>query len=176
MEGPWSSKDAMVNAAMEALSKLPPVTHLFEIDADEVWTESNLNAATSDLDNASASCGQFLSDYYVGPGLLARGEWGESRIFPYRRLWRYKSGMRFRMHEPPEMDGGNGVTILLPQRFKHYAYYYEQDVKFKNDYYTGHDDIYTKWLSLQKETVWPQPLSRLISGFWGKTNTRIEKE
>jgi hypothetical protein len=39
----------------------------------------------------------------------------------------------------------------------------------------GHEGIFERWKSLQKETVWPQPISRLITGWWGKTKTTIGK-
>ena len=175
-EGPWSSKDEMVNVAMEKLDMFPPASHMFEIDVDEVWTKENMLSAISDLDNCHAHCGQFHCECYVGPGLRAYGEWGEGISLFYIRLWKYKPGMRFATHEAPVMRGGNGITVLLPQKFKHYSYYFEKDVKFKDIYYSGHEGIHANWLSLQKETVFPQPLSRLISGSWGQTKTRIEKE
>jgi hypothetical protein len=174
--GAWLSKDEMVNVAMEKLDTFPPSSHMFEIDVDEVWTKENMLSAITDLDNQHANCGQFHCECYVGPGLKAYGEWGEGKMMPYIRLWKYRPGMRFATHEAPVMRGGNGHTVLLPQKFKHYSYYFEKDVKFKDSYYSGHEGIYANWLELQKETVWPQPLSRLIKGSWGQTKTTIEKE
>lgn len=177
--GAWGSKDAMVNAAADVLrAAVPPDAraHVFQIDIDEQWAVQEMDEAIEHLGYMEADCGQFLCDYYVGPGLVARGEWGEGLREPYVRLWKWRKGFAFDTHEPPLLIGGNQFTTLLPQRFKHYAYYFEQDVAFKNDYYSGHDGVLDRWRELQAETSWPQPISRLISGPWGKTVTFIHRE
>lgn len=174
---PWSSKDEMVNVALDALKgfwQAGEPCYLWQIDADEQWTEDGMSEAEMMLDYMAADCGEFYSTYYVGKDLLALGEWGEGKKLPYRRLWRWK-GQNFATHEPPELIGGNGKTALLPQRFDHFAYYFPQDVQFKEKYYKGHEGILAKWQALQKETVFPQPISRLISGSWGQTRTEIVK-
>jgi hypothetical protein len=177
--GPWESKDAMVNAAADMLrAAVSPDAraHVFQIDIDEQWTAEQMEEAIHNLGYMDAECGEFLCDHYVGPGLLARGEWGEGHRLPYVRLWKWQPGFAFDTHEPPKLRGGNHLTVLLPQRFKHLAYYFEQDVAFKNDYYSGHEGILERWRGLQTETSWPQPISRLITGPWGKTLTYIQPE
>ncbi len=173
----WGNKDEMVNAAIKVLKgcggQFNPC-HLFEIDIDEQWTIEQMTEAERILDEQQAKTGEFLCNYYVGPNLLAKGEWGEGLALPYRRLWRWE-GEQFKTHEPPELEGGNDKTALLPQRFNHYAYYFEQDVKFKDAWYGGHEGIYERWKELQKETEFPQPISRLITGMWGRTKTEIVK-
>ena len=69
---------------------------------------------------------------------------------------------------------------MLPQRFQHYAYYFRQDVKFKDAWYKGHEGVYERWVELNKQAeqadigaVWP--VSDLITGAWGKTDTVIRK-
>jgi glycosyltransferase involved in cell wall biosynthesis len=169
--GNWASKDAMVNCCTEliAYSNTSPINFvsdwfnynpeklvnnvfLWQIDADEQWTPEAMDEAEKQLDG---DCGMFLCDYYVGKNLMAKDE------RPYKRLWRWK-GQGFASHEPPVLKGGNGKEMLLPQRFDHYAYYYERDVIFKDEWYGGHKGIHKRWLELQKETVFPQPLSRLL--------------
>ena len=71
--------------------------------------------------------------------------------------------------------GGNGKEVLLTPRFRHYAYRFEKDVLFKSLYYQGYEDVLKKWRALQEETVFPQPISRLIPGYWGSTATEIIK-
>jgi hypothetical protein len=176
--GMWDSKDEMVNKALETIGDLfnyicsSSYVFLWEIDADEQWELRDMISAETSLYAENGTTGMFYANHYVGKNLLARGEWGEGKIIPYKRLWIW-SGERFISHEPPEMDFGETVEILLPQRFNHYAYYFEKDVKFKNDWYSGHEGVLQKWLDLQKETCFPQPISRLISGHWGTTNTQI---
>ena len=172
----WDSKDQMINHAIFHIKDEMKINNcfLFEIDIDEQWTIEQMAEAEQMLIDQGGKTGLFLADFYVGENLLAKGEWGEGKKLPYRRLWKWE-GEYFKTHEPPVLEGGNGREILLPQRFKHYAYYFEQDVKFKNDWYGGHEGIYERWLALQKETEFPQPISRLITGGWGKTKTEIAK-
>lgn len=172
-EGLWDSKDEQVNAAVIEAKKYGP-GFLWEIDCDEQWSPYDMAAAEKDLINQRGKTGCFLSNYFVGPNLIARGVWGEGRGFPYKRLWNW-NGELFASHEPPILFGGNGPEILLPQRFNHYAYFFEQDVLFKETFYTGHDHIHQNWKSLQCEKNFPQPISKLVSGHWGNTNTIIEK-
>jgi len=174
------NKDQMVNCAIEGIlksfgNKIPDDCYLYQIDVDEQWDKEQMDQAEAMLEYMRGDCGKFLCDYYVGSGLLAKGDWGEGRKIPYRRLWKWR-GQKFQTHEPPELEGGNGVEILLPQRFKHYAYYFPEDVKFKESFYTGHDGAYARWCDLQEETAFPQPLTRLITGPWGRTNTVIVRE
>jgi hypothetical protein len=183
----WGSKDEMVQAAAHIIRREVKGVHLrigaiflWQIDADEVWTEQQMYAAEQALRASGADCGCFHADHYVGEGLVARGEWGEGNApddplrNAYRRLWRWR-GQQFKTHEPPELEGGNGRCVLLPQRFTHNSYRYEKDVIFKSRYYQGYEDLHKKWLSLQKEMVFPQPISRLINGYWGQTATVIER-
>ena len=151
--GIWESKDTMVNTAIEWIKEnLTENAFLWQIDIDEQWTPEAMDMAEKEL---IGDTGLFLADYYVGPGFMAKDE------RPYKRLWRWK-GQRFASHEPPLLEGGNGTEQLLSQRFNHYAYYYEKDVRFKDDWYGGHEGIYKRWKELQEETNFPQPLSRLL--------------
>jgi hypothetical protein len=133
-KSPWKSKDDMVNAAIKEICKKTQEAYLFQIDADEQWTTAQLEEAIKLLDYADADCGMFCAEYWLGDDLRAVGEWGECKLQPYRRLWRWK-GQKFATHEPPELEGGNGFSVWLPERFNHYAYYYDNDVKFKSEYY-----------------------------------------
>lgn len=174
--GAWSSKDAMVNAATDALWwYMDGGTFLWQIDADEQWDSNVMIEAENALVEEGGNTGMFLADHYIGKHLVARGEWGEGRKLPYRRLWRW-DGRGYSTHEPPELEGGNGVEKLLPQRFSHYAYYFDQDVQFKEQYYGGCDGLYSRWLRLQNKPEmqeWPQPLSALGVGSWDNTDTSI---
>jgi hypothetical protein len=168
----WPSKDAMVNAAIAEVKKHTDSCYLWQVDVDEQWEKEAMADAEHAMEYMGADCGEFLCEYFVGESLIACGEWGEGKRLPYRRLWRWK-GQLFATHEPPELSGGNGERILLPPTFMHYAYYFPQDVEFKELYYTGHEGIYGRWLDLQAETDFPQPIGRLITGPWGRTRTEI---
>lgn len=184
---PWSSKDAMCRAAISDIKGWAAASeawrgygkdYLWQVDADEVWDKDDLTAAEFYLSGQGGNCGCFHADYMVGVGLVARGCWGEGNdpVEPlknaYRRLWAW-GGETFDTHEPPALLGGNGREILCPQRFTHYAYYFDQDVRFKEQYYSGHEGIYQKWLNLRTRQDFPIPVSELVSGPWGKTATQI---
>ena len=173
---PWISKDEMVNRATDCIRTDLEINrcNLWEIDADEQWEGAWLSKAEDLLDVVDGKTGEFLCNYYVGKDLFAVGEWGEGNRLPYRRLWKW-SGQDFKSHEPPELVGGNGRTVFMPIRFNHYAYYFESDVVFKENYYSGHVGIHSRWRAIQKEIIPANgiPISRLISGLWGRTKTRI---
>jgi len=169
--GIWKSKDEMINRSLKSLYYMGTPVYLWQIDIDEQWTKEQMDEAEYDLICSYDDTGMFLCDCYVGKYLLAKGEWGEGKQLPYRRLWRWK-GQSFISHEPPILKGGNGKEILLSQRFKHYPYYFLQDINFKEDYY-GYEGLYKRWKDLQKETKFPQPINRLIPGKWGESNTEI---
>lgn len=172
------NKDEMVNRAIEELDEFvleKSKYYLWQIDVDEQWTEEQMSKAEMMLEYMGGTCGKFLCDYYVGPNLLAKGDWGEGRQTNYRRLWKWR-GQRFKTHEPPELEGGNGLEVLLPQRFKHYAYYFPEDVQFKEAFYSGHEGAYLRWAALQDATEFPVSVDRLITGPWGRTKTVIVRE
>jgi hypothetical protein len=180
----WASKDNMVNAAVGAAvhlkaGVLTPI-FLWQLDIDEQWTIDQMDAAECTLTEVGADCGCFHANHFVGPDIVAKGTWGEGNDpedplrNAYRRLWLW-CGRRFETHEPPMLYGGNGKEVLLPQRFNHFSYRFEQDVLFKQRYYQGYEDLHKKWCSLQSETTFPQPVSRLIGGYWGSTDTVIQR-
>ena len=168
--GLWLNKDHQVNAGINELKKHTNEAMLWEIDADEQWNITQIEAAERALIAANAKSGWLWANHYVGHNLVCRGEWGDG---PHRRLWKWH-GELFEKHEPPVLMGGGEPHIILPQRFEHYAYYFECDVKFKDKWYGGHQGIYDRWLSLQKETVFPQPISRLFGDQgYGRSKTTI---
>lgn len=176
--GFWNSKDEQVNAAIQQIKNITDNCFLWQMDIDEEWTEESLNQAETELKESGAKAGGFLANCFLGKDILAKGEWGELKPSGYFRLWDWK-GESFIRHEPPIINYNNGEyeTKLLTPRFNHYNYYFEKDVKFKNDWYSGHEGILERWKmlnSLPKETF-PIHISSLIQGSWGQTYTFIFK-
>ncbi len=168
--GFWNNKDDMVNAAMKVICDKNP-DFFWQIDCDEMWTHDQICEAEYHLRETKSNTGVFLSEYYIGTNLLAIGEWGEGRKGGYKRLWKF-NGNIFHSHEPPLLVGGNGKEILMSQVFKHYAYYYDEDVKFKEDFY-GYKNLYKNWLAL-KTMIPPIKLNYFFNdGNWSKTKTII---
>jgi len=178
----WAGKDDMVRAAVDALILAGhKECFLWEIDADEQWLPEQMERAEERLLRENAKTGTFLCDYYLSHDLLAVGQWGEGNLIPYRRLWHWR-GEQFAKHEPPELEGGNGKTILIEERFKHFAFLFERDVYFKSQYYGGHEMIYHPWLKLQLEAErskleFPLHISFLFGkkGWIGESKTYIKK-
>jgi hypothetical protein len=181
---PWQSKDEQVNSALTVILNeigLEDNTFLWQVDVDEQWTIEQVENAERELVAQKGDCGCFHCNYHVGKDLYAIGAWGQGNDpsdplkYAYRRLWLW-DGRPFEKHEPPVLEGGNGKEVLLTPLFEHYAYTDSATVRFKGLYYSGHEGIYEKWLKLQTEITFPQPISYLISGPWGKTATVIVKK
>lgn len=176
-DGFWNSKDDQVNRAIEEVKKLTDKCFLWEFDIDEQWTAEALDQGEKELTEEGLRYGAFMSRYYVGKNLLAKGHWGEGRDGGYIRLWDW-AGESFIRHEPPTLDGLEGredLGKMLSPIFDHYSYYFDEDVKFKDAWYSGHENIYERWKyvnSLPKE-VFPIHISSLITGYWGTTDTGI---
>ena len=171
---PWKSKDEQVNAAIEEIKKTVKECFLWQVDIDDQWALCSLVAAETKLIENKGKTGCFVCNYFVGPKQQVFGEWGEGITEPYRRLWHWE-GESFKTHEPPQLDGKNGPGLLLPVRFNHYAYYFEEDVKFKEEYYGNYDGLYDRWKAIQtnNSTI---PVSELLGPNlrWSYTNTSIQ--
>lgn len=181
----WKSKDAQVNACIHAM-KLQKFQKCFlwQIDVDEKWDIKDIEEAELKLISANAKVGTFSCNYWVGNGLVARGIWGEgSGDNAYKRLW-FWEGEWFKSHEPPILDIKKGIFFeeFITNRFNHYAYCYEQDVKFKDKWYGGHEGIYKRWEWLQndaktKPVGYSWPINVLLDSktYWGRSDTYIIK-
>ena len=174
--GLWASKDEQVNSAAETINSITQNCFVWEIDADEQWRICDMVQAEKQLIQSNGKTGMFTCNYFVGKDIVVKGQWGEGSNIPYIRLWNW-SNDSFKRHEPPQLKNGDGNMIRLPQKFNHYAYYFEQDVKFKETWYTNHEGIYDGWKKLQTETVFPQHIKSLFTkgGYWANTHTYIHK-
>lgn len=140
----WNSKDEQVNAAITEVKKLTDKCFLWQVDADEYWTIIDIIANEEYLNYFDADAGLVEFDHYVGDGLLAVGDWGSG---VHKRIWKW-SGQRFLSHEPPLLENEKR-SIVCPEKYKHYAYYFEEDVRFKAEYYKGHESVYSGWKYLR---------------------------
>ena len=147
-EGAWPSKDVQVNAAIKEIKNLYEECFLWQVDVDEHWRKDQLEEAEQLLLRHNGKTGCFLCDFLVGENQQVFGEWGECIHDKWRRLWHW-TGEEFSAHEPPTLKGKNGPGFLLPQRFTHYSYYFDQDVLFKEKYYGGYDGLYERWKQIQ---------------------------
>lgn len=173
---PWNNKDEQVNAAIDYIKTLTGDCFLWQIDVDEQWTLDQLEYAEEKLIENDGKTGCFLSKYFVGENQIVTGHWGEGKIEPYRRLWRWR-GESFKAHEPPTLDGKNGPGFLINVKFNHYAYFFEEDVKFKEKYYQGYDGLYERWKRVQSNRGTVHVRELLGNNiWWSNTNTYITYE
>lgn len=172
----WPNKDHQVNAAIEEIKKHYSNCLLWEVDIDEQWNKESLEKSESELIESNAKTGCFLANYYVGKDLVARGVWGEGSHTPYMRLWNW-NGELFSTHEPPNLAGGNGHTVLLTPRFNHYSYFFEEDVLFKELYYGGYTGLHSRWSAVQTSPTFPIHIRSLLGNNtgWANTDTFIHK-
>lgn len=170
----WNSKDEQVNACIQEILKHTNNSMLWQIDIDEQWTLEKIIQAEKELKEKKGKTGCFLSNYFIGPNQQVFGVWGEGIKTPYRRLWDW-NGEEFLTHEPPTLKGKNGPGFLLTPRFNHYAYYFKNDVKFKQLYYKGYEGLLERWENIQcnrttkhiKEFLGPNI-------WWSNTETYIQ--
>lgn len=160
-DGMWNSKDEMVNRAIEEIKKITSSCFLWEIDIDEQWTSEQIIKSEIELKEKKAKSGKFNVFQFVGENLIAIGkDWAGE---PFNRLWIW-NGEKFKSHEPPILDC-KYETVLLSEKMKHYSFYFDEDVKFKNDWYSDHDGLYENWIKLKKEIDFPKHITYLLPKF-----------
>lgn len=177
----WHGKLSMVNAAMEAIFE--PCL-LVEIDADELWTSSQLTALHHLFTkHPRAHLAYFYCRYFVGPNLYlsTRNGFGNHTDYEWLRAWRYAPGMRFKSHEPPVLEGATQHPLLHADTeraglvFDHMAWATEPQVAFKCRFYGSRANkrgaLYSSaldgWHKLQHDALnpklqWPQLASTYL--------------
>lgn len=154
----WMSKDHQVNKALEVIRQYTQDCYLWEVDCDEHWTKEKLIAAEAIAENSSHICFAFQFNHFVGPRLIAHGEWGDGCL---NRLWKW-TGQPFRSHEPAVIMGQRSAYLIPDIKFDHYSYYFEKDVAFKASYYKDHEQVLDKWHLLQSMQQFPVHISSLF--------------
>lgn len=167
----YDSKDSQVNIAIAILKKICGKCYLWEVDADEHWKEEDLKRAEQFADKSTSVGFKFQFNHYVGPGIIATGDWGSGHL---NRLWKW-TGQYFQSHEPAMLRGQRGVTAVPDVKFDHYSYYFKKDVMFKSKSYPGHEKVVQNWESIQPPNEYPMHISRLfgIDTKIGKSNSLI---
>ena len=184
---PWDGKLEMVSAP---LPNLPDECLLWQIDADELWTPAQINAAYQLFsENPDRTAAFFLCHFFFGPGIASSRPdvFGNFTRYEWLRLWKYKRGDQWMAHEPPTLSRRNaqGAYVDLGRlnpfmhsetqscglMFQHYAYATEAQVAFKESYY-GYQGALESWKRLQH----PEARGRRIREYldWVK-NAEIRK-
>lgn len=169
--GMWNGKDHMVNAGLTELKKISNKCLLWAIDIDSQWSLEQIEKSEKELIDKGGKTGVFYYNHYVGKNLITINGWGTAQ---YYGLFDW-NGEDFERHEPTILAGGNGNCVIMSEKFQHYGYYFERDVKFKDKWHGNHQGIYDGWLKLQKETKFPQPIRYLFPNYPNNDNTLIIK-
>jgi ADP-heptose:LPS heptosyltransferase len=164
----WDGKCAMVNAP---LANLGEDALLWQVDADELWTYSQIiRARALFLAHPEKTAALFYCHYFVGPDLVvaSRNTYGNYE-HEWLRIWRYQPGDRWATHEPPRLCRGKlDLASINPFRhaeteamglvFQHFAYATEAQLRFKESYY-GYAGAVAQWRKLQQAETFPLNLS-----------------
>ncbi len=163
----WDGKREMVNAPLAAV---PNDSLLWQVDADELWTATQIiRARALFLAHPEKTAAFFWCHYFVGPDrvITSRDTYGNHPDFEWIRVWRFQAGDRWIAHEPPRL--GRTVrgavadvaqinplkhreTEALGLVFQHFAYATEAQARFKKDYY-GYANAVKAWRKLQKAAL-----------------------
>jgi hypothetical protein len=162
VHGQWPEKDEQCNAMLHLVPD--DVTHIWEIDADEVWRPNDVRQILDVLEEVDSMSFRTWSFF----GGLGRYMTGFEEDFEFHRIKRWYPGVRFSTHRPPTMLAPDGwpwrehnhwnheKTDRMGWRIFHYSYVFPSQVKKKAAYYWNHDsgsqianwyeDIYWQWV------------------------------
>lgn len=162
----WEGKVAMVNACLDQL-KEPCI--LLQMDSDECWSAEQLTALVGFFRaNSTMNSARFFCRYFIGANIEITSKNGYgNRPEEWIRAWRWKPGMKFLRHEPPDLPDTKPCatrehTSSVGLIFDHYAYATESQVRYKEQFY-GYADAVLQWNRLQQNKTWPVPeLNRFL--------------
>ena len=171
----WNGKVEMCNSFMDNVEN----SILMQVDMDEFWS----NKVLADMFNWCEQYNgpktlRFKCNFFVGEDLITAGEhcYGD---MPYEwdRLWIINEKTNWKSHEPPSLNRlalsyDKEFTTDKNWGFRHYAYKYEEQVKFKEDYY-GYVGAVDGWKRLQNETKFPVYLRDYFP--WVNDHTQVVK-
>jgi hypothetical protein len=173
----WPGKTAMCN---HALSKITEPGILLQIDSDELWESSQIERLARILDGGTYAKAIVPMIYFVGPNLITIGEncYGNNPG-EWVRAWRFNLGMQFLSHEPPILTGlprASELTRFESRALKiiphHYAYVFEHQVAFKEEYYR-YPGAVAQWKRLQAHRgPWPVRLRDFLPWVDSKSQAR----
>jgi predicted O-linked N-acetylglucosamine transferase (SPINDLY family)/glycosyltransferase involved in cell wall biosynthesis len=176
----WDGKREMVNAPLTNISE---ECLLWQIDADELWTATQICKARQMFVNApERNAAYYWCHFFVGERLVVSSHncYSQNPGSEWSRTWRYRPGQIWATHEPPkltEVAGQADCPFLHHETeaeglvFQHYAYATLEQLQFKRDYY-GYQDAVEGWMRLQVQSSYPVALANFFS--WVQDGTMID--
>ncbi|MBN2809604.1 MAG: glycosyltransferase [Deltaproteobacteria bacterium] len=184
----WHGKLEMVNAPLPAIKE---ECLLWQIDADELWTVSQINRARElFMKFPDRTAAYYWCWFFVGMDIVisTRNCYAQNPKQEWLRTWRYRPGCRWMAHEPPvlvEPVGENRWRDLGRVKpfshqeteragliFQHFAYVTREQLIFKEIYY-GYSGATEKWEELQENTEFPILLKDYFP--WVRDETQVNR-
>ena len=163
VHGQWAEKTEMMNAAVHLIPE--DTTHVFMVDADEVWKGRDIGKIMECLRDGVNSMSFKMWSFFAG---FDRYITGFEENFEVHRVKRWYPGARWAEHRPPTVLAPSGEspypklrhmdhneTDNLGIRFFHYSFVFPSQVLAKTPYYQaytkGHnipgyfDNVWMPW-------------------------------
>jgi glycosyl transferase family 2 len=162
----WQGKVDMVNAPIPSMQSDAVV---LQVDCDEFWTADQIRGILKIFEeNQEIGYARFFCNYFLGPNIITTGEssYG-NKSNEWLRAWRYKPGMKWITHEPPNLGGNQGREMTRFETrerglvFNHYAYVLDSQIAQKEKYY-GYENLALQWKILQMTRQWPVKLKSFL--------------
>ncbi len=171
----WDGKLEMVNAPLAAIKE---DAVLVEVDSDELYSAEQFRQIVYLFeDDPELMLARFDCRYFVGPGLITTDK---GRDDEWLRAWRFKPGMRFLSHEPPNLAGNNGnamnrhETAAIGLRFDHMSWALPKHVAQKEALYgPRYAGALAGWDRLQRHTEFPTRLKPFFP--WSGENVMVDR-
>lgn len=162
----WDGKLAMCNACLAGLDE---ECVLIQSDVDEFFTVTQLERIVQMFkDYPEVMRAFFWCRYWLGPNIVSTSVNGYgNRNGEWLRAFRYRPGMSFSRHEPPVLNGNQGMaigrdgTMALGLVFDHYAWLLESQAAYKETFY-GYQNARAHWKRLQENKSWPVDLQKFL--------------
>lgn len=155
LHGRWKEKDEMMRAGEALIPK--DTSHVWMVDADEVWTRASIQRVAEKLDNYD-SVSFTPWTFYGGFERVLTGFEVKSKWY---RVQRWHPKAHWATHRPPTVLHPDGRPMRdhrhwnAPEYFYHYSYVFPQQVRSKVEYYESwgagvipfyFERVYLRWV------------------------------
>lgn len=169
----WDGKVEMVNAPLLWIKE---ECILHQVDSDELYSADQFRQiAYLFEDDPALSHARFDCRYFVAPGIITLDE---GRPSEWLRAWRFKPGMKFISHEPPNLAGNVGKslnrreTAALGLRFDHMSWALPKQVAQKEALYgPRYKGALDGWHRMQRHAQFPTKLKQFFN--WADPKVEI---
>tara|TARA_R110001592_G_scaffold189713_3_gene435258 strand:+ start:182 stop:1018 length:837 start_codon:yes stop_codon:yes gene_type:complete len=150
-DGFWDGKTQMLNYWFYEDSPIYEADYVWQVDADEFYTEENAFKILSILESELPSRVDFFANHFWGDfnhciDERSDGVWANE--IPWRRIFKINKKSEWISHEPPDMHFNEYKKIITKYqtlekgiKLEHYSYVSEDQVIFKSKFYNNPDKL-----------------------------------